>query len=110
MKSLQPKRANDSVIIPDGSYIEPGIVNANKQVSASLGYELAYFKIHVNADAIISGKDKHGNAFANMSVAKGRVPYPLSIISACDQTFFIIHDGAQSDSSQHMTSGVYPRT
>lgn len=107
MKSLNPKRANDSVIIPDGSYVEPGTVKAGKQVSPSLKYELAYFKIHVNADATITFKDRWGNQVTNMLVTKGRVPYPMSEISACDQTFFIVHDGVQSAQSQEMTSHIY---
>lgn len=107
MKSLQPKRNDDSLIIPDGSYVEPGIVKNGKQISASLKYELAYFKIHVNADAIITFKDRWGNLVSNMAVTKGRVPYPMSEISACDQTFFIVHDGVQSAQSQEMTSHIY---
>lgn len=109
MKSLQPKRANDSVIIPDGSYIEPGTVKAGAYTSVVLGYELAYFKIHVNADATITFKDKMGNIVLNMNVTKGKVDYPMSEISACSQTFFIVHDGVQSAQSQEMTSHIYPR-
>lgn len=98
MKSKSLRRGLDSLIIPDGGHISAGQLSPDRQDFKN--GKLQYFKIHVNADAIISGKDIYGNAFVNMAVSKGKVPYPLSIISACDQTFFIIHDGKLVDAMQ----------
>lgn len=84
MKSKNIRQTTDSNIFA-------GQISPNRQDWN--GGKLAYFYIQVNADAIISGKDRYGKAFSNMAVAKGRVPYPLSVISACDVTFNILHDG-----------------
>lgn len=107
MKSLSPKRNQDSFLVPEGSYVEPGTFSSGNFESPCLQYELAYFKIHVNADAVISFKDKHGNVVPDMAVSKGPVPYLMSAITACTVAFFVIHEGTKVSTQMEMTGPIY---
>ncbi len=110
MKSESPKRNLDSLAIPEGHFVELGILMGASEKhynSPACGYRLAYFKIHANADATISFEDSKGNAVTGMAVSKGPVPYLMKKITACDQVFYVVHDGARSGTSKTMTSSNY---
>jgi len=108
MKSSNPKRNQDSVLIAEGKYTEPCNVGIGRQYSESLEYDLAYFKLHVNADATITYKDAAGNLVEGMAVNKGPVPYLMSEIhDTGGVTCFIIHNGAKAGVDIEMTSPVY---
>lgn len=101
MKSQNTNRGSNM-----GVHIAPGVIGPNPPEFK--GQPLAFFKIHVNADAVISFKDVYGIQINNMNVSKGKVEYPMSVIIACNQAFYIIHDGTIATTARDMTGPVYP--
>lgn len=112
MKSKAALRQIDALKIPEGFYVEPYTPKVGRITSASLGgKELAIAKLHINAEATITGKDSMGNDFSAIACNKGELFFPVSEVSSTGGvTCFIIHDGVLYRTvTEDMTAPVYER-
>ncbi len=111
MKSKSALRQIDELKIPEGFYVEPYTPKIGRITSASLGKELSIAKLHLNADATITGKDSMGNDFSGMACNKGQLPFPVTEISSTGGvSCYILHDGVVYRTlTEDMTAPLYER-
>lgn len=112
MKSKAGLRQMDALKIPEGFYVESYTPKIGRITSSALSNRhLLLAKLHINADATITGKDAMGNDFSGMACSKGEVPFLLSEVSSTGGVAcFIIHDGVLHRTiSEDMTAPLYER-
>lgn len=101
--------SNKKIAIPEGHYVEQCTPGAGKQRSQVCKYDLAYFKLWLNAGATINFRDASGNAVNGLVVAAaGEVPFLMSeITSTGGVQSYIVHDGLRAVVTKDMTSKIY---
>lgn len=98
MKSQTPNRQHDSLIVPEGFYVETYTPAAGKIKSPLLNKYLKYAKIILSEDANVTFKSTYGNSISAFPLAKGSHPFLVSEVSVVSAgTVLIIHDGILDD-------------
>lgn len=102
MESKSRKRQQDSIAIPEGSFIEPYTPTPGPIISPCLQLPLAYAKVHMSEEGTITGKDRKGNTVTDLPLGKGQCPYLFSEISSASVSLWIVHEGVISSEMEIM--------
>lgn len=111
MKSKNPTRDQDQLIIPEGYYVEPYTPATGQIVSSALSKKLKYAKMVLSEDANVTFKSAKGNQVTAFPLSKGPQSFLVSEISVVSAgSVLIVHDGiidTGDDNSDNFTSSIY---